>query len=190
MHIMTTKVQVPEDIKRVRSIFLAPDDLDLTSYRQVLMKLGAKFTDKPLECTHLIAGAFGRTEKLLSSIAVAPFILREEWLTKSAAKGRLLRKPPFLYAFVFFPIRFPPAEKDYSLEDRETEAKYAFKMTKTLERAKKNKGKLLEGKTFYLTQKVDVDKKLMKNIVAAHGGTVRVSQQFSVTSTHVGEFYS
>ena len=94
MHIMTTKVQVPEDTKRVRSIFLAPDDLDLTSYRQVLVKLGAKFTDKPLECTHLVAGAFGRTEKLLSSIAVAPFILREEWLTKSAAKGRFLRKPP------------------------------------------------------------------------------------------------
>ena len=56
------------------------------------MKLGAKFTEKPLECTHLIASAFGRTEKLLSSIAVAPFILREEWLAKSAAKGRFLRK--------------------------------------------------------------------------------------------------
>ena len=56
------------------------------------MKLGAKFTEKPLECTHLIAVAFGRTEKLLASIAVAPFILREEWLTKSAAKGRFLRK--------------------------------------------------------------------------------------------------
>jgi len=66
------------------------------------MKLGAKFTDKPLECTHLIAGAFGRTEKLLSSIAVAPFILRDEWLTKSAAKGRFLRKPfvpPILVRF-------------------------------------------------------------------------------------------
>jgi len=91
---------------------------------------------------------------LLSSIAVAPFILQDEWLTKSAAKGRFL------------------PEKDYLLEDRETEGKYAFKMAKTLERARKNKGKLLEGKTFYLTQKVDVDKKLMKNVVAAHGGTL------------------
>jgi len=80
---------------------------------------------------------------------------------------------------VFFPNPLPPpAEKDYSLKDRETEAKYAFKMTKTLERARKNKGKLLEGKTFYLTQKVDVDKKLMKNVVAAHGGTVRASKLF------------
>jgi len=51
-------------------------------------------------------------------------------------------------------------------------------MTKTLERAKKNKGKLLEGKAFYLTQKVDVDKKLMKNVVAAHGGTVRATAVF------------
>ena len=91
---------------------------------------------------------------------------------------------------MFSPTHVPSAEKDYSLEDRETEAKYSFKMTKTLERAKKNKGKLLEGKTFYLTQKVDVDKKLMKNVVAAHGGTVRVSQWFPVTLTHVGRFYS
>lgn len=73
------------------------------------MKLGAKFTDKPLECTHLIAGAFGRTEKLLSSIAVAPFILRGEWLTKSAAKGRFLRKPfvSSIRFVIFFPIFFP-----------------------------------------------------------------------------------
>jgi hypothetical protein len=83
-----------------------------------------------------------------------------------------------------FPNSFPPAEKDFLLIDRETEAKYSFKMTKTLERARKNKGKLLEGKTFYLTQKVDVDSKLMKSVVAAHGGTVRFPRLFSVTSTH------
>ena len=77
---------------------------------------------------------------------------------------------------VFFPTRHPSAEKDYSLEDRETEAKYGFKMAKTLERARKNKGTLLEGKTFYLTQKVDVDKKLMKNVVAAHGGMVSATK--------------
>jgi hypothetical protein len=77
---------------------------------------------------------------------------------------------------VLFSARSPPAEKDYSLEDRETEAKYGFKMMKTLERARKNKGTLLEGKTFYLTQKVDVDKKLMKNVVAAHGGMVSITK--------------
>ena len=137
------------------------------------MKLGAKFTEKPMECTHLIASAFGRTEKLLCSIAVAPFILREEWLTKSAAKGRFLRKLCSSTRARVFPTCHPLAEKDYTLEDRGTETKYAFKMTKTLQRARKNKGKLLDGKTFYLTQKVDVDKKLMKNVVAAHGGTVR-----------------
>ena len=142
------------------------------------MKLGAKFTEKPLECTHLIASAFGRTEKLLSCIAVAPFILREEWLTKSAVQGRFLRKPLLPLRPCIFSQLPPPAEKDYSLKDCDTEAKYAFKMTKTLERARKNKGKLLEGKTFYLTQKVDVDKKLMKNVVAAHGGTVRASKPF------------
>lgn len=138
----------------------------------------------------MIASAFGRTEKLLSSIAVAPFILREEWLTKSAAKGRFLCKPLVPLPTHFFLTFFPSAEKAYALEDCETEVKYGFKMGKTLERAKKNKGKLLEGKTFYLTQKVDVDKKLMKNVVAAHGGTVRVSQRSLSALAYVDQSYS
>lgn len=90
-------------------------------------------------------------------------------------------------ARAFFLTFFSPAEKDYLLEDRETEGKYAFKMAKTLERARKSKGKLLEGKTFYLTQKVDVDKKLMKNIVAAHGGTVRFLHWVSDISTYISQ---
>lgn len=158
--------------------------MDANHRYQALTRLGAKFTEKPLECTHLIAGAFGRTEKLLCSIAVAPFILRDEWLTKSSAKGRLLRKFVVLLRARIFPNPFPTAEKDFLLVDRETEAKYSFKMTKTLERARKNKGKLLDGKTFYLTQKVDVDRKLMKSVVAAHGGTVRFLRWFSVVLTH------
>ena len=85
----------------------------------------------------------------------------------------------------WFLTHIPPAAKDFLLEDRETEAKYSFKMAKTLERARKNKGKLLEGKTFYLTQKVDVDSKLMKSVVAAHGGTVRFMHLFSIVLTHL-----
>ena len=96
VHVMTTKVHVSEDTKKVGP-FSDPNStakcrIDADHRFQALTKLGAKFTEKPLECTHLIASAFGRTEKLLSSIAVAPFILRDEWLTKSAAKGRFLRE--------------------------------------------------------------------------------------------------
>jgi len=105
VHIMTTKVQIAEDTRKVRSTF-RPTSYRRSTLPQALVKLGAKFTEKPLECTHLIAVAFGRTEKLLSSIAVAPFILREEWLTKSAAKGRFLRKP-FVPPRMHFPQRIP-----------------------------------------------------------------------------------
>lgn len=63
-------------------------------------------------------------------------------------------------------------------------------MSKTLERARKNKGKLLEGKTFYLTQKVNVDKQLMRNIIAAHGGTVRSLCLVSSTFTHLDRLSS
>jgi hypothetical protein len=43
---------------------------------------------------------------------------------------------------------------------------------KSLRRAKELGGKLLAGQTFYVTPKVPVDTKLLKNVVNACGGQV------------------
>ena len=46
---------------------------------------------RPQECTHLLAAKIVRTEKFLSAIAVAPYILNSSWATDSAAAKKILR---------------------------------------------------------------------------------------------------
>lgn len=67
------------------------------------------------------------------------------------------------------------AESDYLLKDAAGEAKFGVKLADALRRAKANQGKLFEGMTFYVTPKVPVEFKLLKNVVASGGGQVRVS---------------
>lgn len=64
------------------------------------------------------------------------------------------------------------AEDDYLLQDTANEEKYNFTLTDALSRAKKNEGQLLVGHTFYVTPKVPVDLKLLRNIVTSGGGQV------------------
>jgi hypothetical protein len=64
------------------------------------------------------------------------------------------------------------ATDKYVLTDRVNEKKWGFKLTDALKRAKAKKGQLFAGITFYVTNKVSVDKKLLKKVVSAHGGQV------------------
>ncbi|KAI0369629.1 hypothetical protein BV20DRAFT_967587 [Pilatotrama ljubarskyi] len=121
---------------------------------RALTKMGVKIVTKPAECTHLVVRSVVRTEKFLCAVAVAPYVLSEKWAVVSAASRRL-----------------QPEEK-YMIEDPETEKKYGFNLADALKRAKENAGKLFAGKTFYVTGKVPVDSKLLKNVVTANGGTL------------------
>jgi mediator of DNA damage checkpoint protein 1 len=58
------------------------------------------------------------------------------------------------------------------LADPVHEKKWKFNLIDALNRAKQNKGQLFARKTFYVTNKVPLDKKLLKNVVSAHGGQV------------------
>ena len=73
----------------------------------------------------------------------------------------------YLCLFYFF-----VAEKGYALHDSTGENKYGVDLMQSLRRAKKMGGKLLAGQTFYVTPKVPVDTKLLKNVVNACGGQV------------------
>ncbi|KAI0039891.1 hypothetical protein FA95DRAFT_1503597 [Auriscalpium vulgare] len=123
--------------------------------KKTVAQLGAKTAVKANECTYLIVNNIVRTEKFLCAMAVAPHIVTEKWATASAAAKKLL-----------------PPDK-YRLHDAENERKYDFKLTDALARAKSHEGRLFAGMVFYVTNKVPVDKKLLKNVVAAHGGQVR-----------------
>ncbi|KAI0328357.1 hypothetical protein GY45DRAFT_1326498 [Cubamyces sp. BRFM 1775] len=119
---------------------------------RTLTKLGVKFVTKPTECTHLLVRSIVRTEKFLCAIAMAPYVLGEHWAIRSATVRKLL------------------PEDEFMIKDAETEKKYGFVLGDALKRAKKNAQKLFAGKTFYVTPKVPVDSKLLKNVVTANGG--------------------
>ncbi|KAI0056886.1 hypothetical protein BV25DRAFT_1813329 [Artomyces pyxidatus] len=120
-----------------------------------LTKLGAKIAARPSDCTHLIVKSLGRTEKFLCAMAVAPHIVTEKWATASAAAQKFL-----------------PPEK-YRVVDPENEKKFEFKLADALHRATQNKGRIFADMVFFVTPNVPVERKLLKNVVAAHGGQMR-----------------
>ncbi|KAL4242530.1 hypothetical protein ABKN59_011898 [Abortiporus biennis] len=121
---------------------------------RAMTKLGVKFTTKPSECTHLVAKSLVRTEKFLCAMAVAPIILTDKWVMACVSTKQIL------------------AEDDYLLNDPDNEKKFGFKLSEALDRARKNPGRLFAGITFYVTTKVPVDAKLLKNVVSSAGGLV------------------
>lgn len=67
------------------------------------------------------------------------------------------------------------------IKDEETEKKYNFVLADALKRARRNAGKLFAGITFYVTSKVPVETKLLKNVVTANGGQVRSAPMLTHT---------
>jgi hypothetical protein len=65
----------------------------------------------------------------------------------------------------------PTAEDDYVLNDPTNETKFNFKLSEALDRAK-SAGRPFVKKIFYVTPKVPIDMKLLKNVVIACGGQV------------------
>ncbi|THH15096.1 hypothetical protein EW146_g5335 [Bondarzewia mesenterica] len=128
------------------------DELEID---QGLIKLGAKMATRPAECTHLVVKNLGRTEKFLCAMAAAPYVVTEKWVIASIAAKQLL-----------------PPDK-YLLVDVENEKKYGFKLSDAIRGAKENGGRLFADMVFFVTPKVAVDKKLLSNVVAAHGGQIR-----------------
>jgi len=118
---------------------------------KALSKLGVTFTTRPSECTHLIAQGVVRTEKFLCALAMRSYILSEKWAIASADAKNLL------------------PEKDFLLKDKVGEEKYNVDLARALRLSKQNKGRLLQGHTFYVTPRVSIDTKLLKNVINACG---------------------
>ncbi|GLB37897.1 putative regulator of Ty1 transposition protein 107 BRCT domain containing protein [Lyophyllum shimeji] len=125
---------------------------------KALTKLGVKLTTRSAECTHLLAPHLVRTEKFLCALANSSFILTEKWATDSAAARKLLD------------------EGDYLLHDKANERRLDVVLADALARAKKLQGTLFAKTVFYVTPKVSIDIKLLKNVVTACGGQVSTQQ--------------
>ncbi|KAH6890227.1 hypothetical protein BKA70DRAFT_1442221 [Coprinopsis sp. MPI-PUGE-AT-0042] len=122
-----------------------------------MVALGAKFTDKPSHCTHLVAKGLVRTEKFLCALTRAPFIVSEDWVKESVKAKKVL------------------PEDNYSLHDPVGEKKYGVTLETALERARTSQGTLLKGKTFYITSKVAVGPQLIRSLIVALGGTFQAA---------------
>lgn len=142
------------------------------------MKLGGKFTTKPSECTHLVARSIVRTEKFLCAMAVASRVVSVNWVEMCIAKKMILRTYSYndllLSSVSDTEFMCNAAADSFTLKDPTSEQKFGFKLSQALKRANEKKGNLFEGKTFYVTPKVQVDTKLMKNVITLGGGHVRL----------------
>ncbi|VDB95817.1 unnamed protein product [Peniophora sp. CBMAI 1063] len=121
-----------------------------------LQKLGMKLVSDVKQCTHLVTNRIARTPNFLLAMAVAPIIVDQSWLDACVKKGRIL----------------PTDAGEYDLNDPATEAKYDFKLAEAIKRAADNKGTLFEGMTFHVTRSVEVDHKVLRGAIVAHGGTM------------------
>ncbi|KAJ7072842.1 hypothetical protein C8F01DRAFT_1105429 [Mycena amicta] len=119
---------------------------------KALAKLGARVTNKPTECTHLITTGVVRTEKFLCALASSPVIVTEAWAVESAAAKELL-----------------PVD-DYLIQDEAGEERYKFNLEEALVRAKLLKGTLFKQHTFYMTPKSFHNLDLIRNVILANGG--------------------
>lgn len=121
------------------------------------------------------------------------YILSEKWAIASADAKRLLRASCSLFRRDISPdIRTTHlAEEDFTLKDAVGERKYNVDLARALRLSKKNKGKMLRGHTFYVTPRVSIDTKLLKNVVNACGGQVcpfcPVSPPSTETSFNLGD---
>lgn len=95
---------------------------------------GASQVEDPTKCTVLVTDKIRRTVKFLCALALSIPIVSTNWLHDSEKIGR-----------------FEELES-YILEDLEAEAKFHFKLKKSLEKAKEYK--LLEGYTLILTPNI------------------------------------
>ncbi|GAA6018796.1 hypothetical protein JCM11491_003452 [Sporobolomyces phaffii] len=127
--------------------------LDKTSSEIKAMKpLGAVWTEKPQEATHLVVKNLSRTEKFLCCLPFTPFIVTKKWLDACIDAKELVDETPYL------------------LKDKKKEAELGDTLEAILARAKK--GKLLDGRKVYITKGVTPDLKAIQRIVSACGGII------------------
>ncbi|EJD53515.1 hypothetical protein AURDEDRAFT_156754 [Auricularia subglabra TFB-10046 SS5] len=139
-----------------RKVFYLATQVSISEAQtKVLAQLGAKSTSKPEQVTHLIADQVVRTQKFLTAINYAPFIVSGDWAKESVEKKTLL-----------------PEEK-YLLNHAVSADKYGVDLKEAIRLAKKHKGAFLRGCTFYVTQNAVADRNLVKAVVKAAGGEVK-----------------
>ncbi|XP_014477482.1 PREDICTED: mediator of DNA damage checkpoint protein 1-like [Dinoponera quadriceps] len=122
-------------------------------YSKVVKTLGGCKVDEPDKCTVLVTDKIRRTYKFLCALAKGVPIVSIDWLNNSESEAQFLNW------------------ENYILKDPATEAKFGFRLRKSLDRAKE-KG-LLVGYTIVLTPNIaPPPTEELKDMVISCGGRV------------------
>ncbi|KPV77619.1 uncharacterized protein RHOBADRAFT_41614 [Rhodotorula graminis WP1] len=121
---------------------------------KALKSLGATWTDRPSEATHLVVKGISRTEKFLCCLPFAPKIVDKRWIDACVSAKKLVDEAPYL------------------LKDKKKEAEIGDTLEAILARARK--GKLFGGRSVYVTRQVQPDCATMQRILQAAGAVVHV----------------
>ncbi|XP_043578337.1 mediator of DNA damage checkpoint protein 1 isoform X2 [Bombus pyrosoma] len=119
-------------------------------YNKLLTKLGASQVEDPTKCSVLVTDKVRRTVKFLCALALPVPIVSVDWLINSEKAGHFIEL------------------ENYILKDLAAEAKFRFKLGKSLEKAKEHK--LLKGYTLVLTPNTAPPPLELKNIIISCGG--------------------
>ncbi|XP_015175755.1 PREDICTED: uncharacterized protein LOC107066036 [Polistes dominula] len=120
-------------------------------YVKILKSLGGVKVNDPSECTVLVTDKIRRTTKFLCTLAKAVPIVSVNWLLESKRAGYFLDL------------------NNYLLKDPAMEAKYGFRLRKSLENAKERQ--LLDGYTVLLTPNIiSPPVSELRTIIASCGG--------------------
>jgi len=127
----------------------------------------------------LCAPKFVRTRKFVCALAQAPTLVNTTFLDDALKHGKL-----------------PPPEK-HPLHDPDFEKQHGFKMGEAIERARKNKGRLLKNWAIFCTEAIQGGYDTFRSITVANGGAchlwkgsknaISVSKRTIDTSMHNAE---
>jgi len=113
------------------------------------------FTKDPRLCTHMVASEANLTDPFLQAIPFARHIVTPSWVQQCVKDGAI------------------QSEGDFQLIDSTAESEFNFKLATTIARAKHRK--IFSGKTFFFTDGLKAQNKLIK-LVEAGGGKVGMLQ--------------
>ncbi|KAK6363613.1 hypothetical protein TWF730_001037 [Orbilia blumenaviensis] len=122
--------------------------------KRALREIGIQCIENPdAHVTHVCAPRVVRTEKFVCALARAPTIVNSSWVDECLKQKTIVDT------------------KSYLLKDAEGEKKLKINLKESLERARENEGKLLEGLTVYVTPNVSPGFATFKKIVEANAGS-------------------
>lgn len=119
--------------------------------RTKLRVLGIQLIEDPANCNLLIVPNIKRTKKFVCAIANAPVVVDTSYLDYALQNDALM-------------------EGARVLSDPEAEAKYDFKLSEALDRAKANAHRLLAGWHIFVTKDVQGGFETYKDIINTNGG--------------------